>query len=131
MLQRVDDEGLQIDENGKKLEAGASNPPEAKKFRALRSVPILGTPDLQSSQFGAMLSPKEEFSADAVCIVASDGRTYVRLQDGRGWVSERLKADFNRFAVEPVGHPHAVDIDLPRARRSSVVRHSAAEAQEV
>jgi len=85
VLQRVDDEGSLLDEHGKPLQAGdSSNPLEAKKFRVVggRSLPILGTPDLQSSQMGAMLQAKEDFSADAVCVAASDGRTYVRLQDG-------------------------------------------------
>jgi len=132
MLQRVNEEGAPVDERGKPLEAKPSDPPEAKKFRVVsgRSQPILGTPDLQSTQHGAMLQAKEEFAADAVCVMASDGRAYLRLQDGRGWVSERLKADFNRYAIEPAGHPHAVDLDLPRARRSSVMRQTTVEAQD-
>lgn len=49
----------------------------------------------------ASLRLREEFVADAVCLDAAEGRTYLRLQDKRGWVSERLRHDFGRFCVEP------------------------------
>merc|ERR1719487_2188396 len=32
-----------------------------------------------------------------------EGRTYLRLKDGRGWVCERSRNDFIRYVVEPVG----------------------------
>merc|ERR1712176_1746508 len=39
---------------------------------------------------------------DAARVVPEDGRVYLRLQDGRGWVCERSRNNFSWYAVEPM-----------------------------
>lgn len=76
---------------------------ESQRFRALgsgRLCPLLANPNLDDA-LGASLQAKEEFVANGIFLNAADGRTYLHLEDGRGWVSERSKTDFGRFAVEP------------------------------
>eukprot|EP00927_Polykrikos_kofoidii_P024637 TRINITY_DN22368_c0_g1_i1.p1 TRINITY_DN22368_c0_g1~~TRINITY_DN22368_c0_g1_i1.p1 ORF type:complete len:645 (-),score=111.98 TRINITY_DN22368_c0_g1_i1:183-2021(-) len=49
----------------------------------------------------AVLPPKEEFIANGAYLNAAEGRVYLRLADGRGWVCERLRADFTKCGVLP------------------------------
>jgi len=75
---------------------------EPQRFRSLARSAILGEPSLTGQQMaGACLVAKEEFVADGVFLQPAEGRAYLHLQDGRGWVCERSKTDFNRFVVEP------------------------------
>jgi len=110
LLVRVDAEGNRVNAEGQPLasnDAAAARPMETWTFRVLkgRSLIILDYPSLVdgSSTPGFQIRPGETFGADAVHIDPNHGRAYLRIADGRGWVCERTRADFNRFAVEPLG----------------------------
>jgi hypothetical protein len=65
---------------------------------------ILSKPTAQFAQMsicGASLNKGEKFTANAVHVNAAEGRAYLRLLDGRGWVSERLRTNFAKFVVKP------------------------------
>jgi len=88
------------------------------RFQVLsgRGPAILSQPSLLDAMPGAVLSTGGEFTADGVHVDAKDGRAYLHLQDGRGWVCERLRTDFRRFAVEPL---HELDEDSNATRRKA------------
>lgn len=73
----------------------------ARRFRTTIQVQILPSPD--STGAAAKLNAKEEFLADGAYVKAADGRAYLHLKDGKGWICERAKADFSKLAVEPCG----------------------------
>jgi len=84
--------------------AGAAAVREVR-FRALTGrCQILSAPTFEAgtSTSGTSLQVREVFAADGVFVQPADGRAYLRLRDGRGWVSERSRADFTRPAVEPL-----------------------------
>jgi len=63
---------------------------------------ILSAPDVQgASAINASVDAREEFFADGAFAKPDDGRVYLHLQDGRGWICERHRHDFSRFVVEP------------------------------
>jgi len=67
-------------------------------------VPVLGAPsaaELMATGHKVVLQMKQEFWADAVVFKPGEGRAYVRLRNGRGWVSERSRTDLRRFAILP------------------------------
>jgi len=72
---------------------------------------------------GSALKPRDEFVVDAVHIEPKDGRTFLRMMDARGWVCERSRADFSRFAVEPL---HEEDGDPKTSCRSVSHEHGKA-----
>lgn len=76
--------------------------PNARRFRTTIQVQILPTPDSTGAN-AAKLNAKEEFLADGAYVKAADGRAYLHLKDGKGWICERAKADFSKLAVEPCG----------------------------
>eukprot|EP00933_Yihiella_yeosuensis_P012922 TRINITY_DN12234_c0_g1_i1.p1 TRINITY_DN12234_c0_g1~~TRINITY_DN12234_c0_g1_i1.p1 ORF type:complete len:611 (+),score=161.97 TRINITY_DN12234_c0_g1_i1:57-1889(+) len=95
------------------LAAGASGG-DPKRFRATIASNILSRPDIAGnySTVGARINGKEEFLADGVFVRPADGRAYLHLQDGRGWVCERSKSDFTRLAVEPADRTESIDDDM-------------------
>lgn len=92
-----------LDEQGKP--AGAATTPASPPglFRvATGRCQLLTAPDLAKGIALGALPPHEVFEADGVHLRADDGRAYLRIKGGRGWVSERMRNDFGRLAVEPV-----------------------------
>lgn len=83
---------------------GASDVAEPRKpltFRATFRCQVLHSPALAGAAVaGGLLKVREEFAADAVCYNVAEGRAYLRIH-GRGWVCERRRHDFQRFAAEP------------------------------
>jgi len=95
-----------VDEAGKPTGAEATLGGEPRRFRATAMVPILAKPDFAGEKTlvgGARLSQKQEFVADGAFLRAADGRAWLHLKDGTGWVCERNKTDFSRMVVEPCG----------------------------
>lgn len=120
MLQKVSEDWKpQVAPKGTQADAilEAGNGTEPIRFRAASSVAILTRPDIagRTESTGSRINAKEEFLADGVYFRHSDGRAYLHLKDGRGWVSERNKTDFMRFAVEPVGPTDFADDDFQEA----------------
>lgn len=73
---------------------------EPQRFRAMSKCAILKVPGAVTAA-AAQINAKDEFVADSCCQVLSEGRVYLHLQDGRGWICERLRNDISRFGVEP------------------------------
>jgi len=73
-----------------------------RRFCATMAVQKLATPD-STGAHGSKLNAKEEFLADGVFLRPSDGRAYLHLKDGSGWICERARSDFSKLAVEPCG----------------------------
>jgi len=95
-----------VDEAGKPTGAEATLGGEPRRFRATGMVPILPKPDFAGEKMsvaGARFSQKQEFVADGAFLRAADGRAWLHLKDGTGWVCERHKTDFSRMVVEPCG----------------------------
>mmetsp|Transcript_143953 Transcript_143953/g.254393 ORF Transcript_143953/g.254393 Transcript_143953/m.254393 type:complete len:667 (-) Transcript_143953:174-2174(-) len=96
--------------NGDAAPASAGAPPAAapgvdvRRFRAVGArVPVTSTPSQANGAMSVyMLQSREVFEADGVFNDPTDGRAYLRLTRGRGWVCERSRADFGRFLVEPL-----------------------------
>jgi hypothetical protein len=65
---------------------------------------------------GVALAAREEFIADAVHIDHKDGRAYLHLQDCRGWVCERSRTDFSKFAVEPLNEEDGASKTSPKKK---------------
>eukprot|EP00440_Ansanella_granifera_P017678 gb/GFBE01019203.1/.p1 GENE.gb/GFBE01019203.1/~~gb/GFBE01019203.1/.p1 ORF type:complete len:579 (+),score=135.15 gb/GFBE01019203.1/:1-1737(+) len=101
-------------EEGKPLmqQSSSVGPPEVRRFRTTIGTPILQKPDLAGLAPEGRLSAREEFIADGAFLRQSDGRAYLHLKDGRGWVCERAKGDFSRLAVEPCGPTDDVADDV-------------------
>jgi len=79
-------------------DSGARNP---TMFRTLLRTPILDSPSfLGGTVAGASVCSKEEFMVSGAYVHPSDGRAYLRLQDGRGWVCERVRYEFSRHTVQ-------------------------------
>jgi hypothetical protein len=106
VLQRVNAEGRRLDSEGKEIIGGRVVVEESRTFRAvgMRAQPIFTQPH-SSAVTSGQIQGREEFVADAVCLVAEDGRAYLRLKDINGWVCERTRNDFCRYAVEPADLP--------------------------
>jgi|Transcript_12584 hypothetical protein len=102
VLQRVNPEGARLDSDGNIIDGGRCVTQESRKFRTIgvRSQPIFSQPHSSALTSGT-LGGREEFTANAVCLVAEDGRAYLRLHDLRGWVCERSRNDFSKYAIEP------------------------------
>lgn len=115
VLQRVDQEGRRLDSEGNEIIGGRVVTQEIRSFRAvgMRSLPVFVQPSSAAAKSGN-IQGREEFVANAVCLVAEDGRAYLRLQDGTGWVCERSQNDFSRYAIEPADHPSS----NPRKRQA-------------
>lgn len=99
VLRRVDERGRPV-----QLAGGAAAPSklEPRQFRALGAVHVLGQANVAAAPSGGARIPSgEHFWADGALMNPQDGRVYLRLKDGRGWVSERARTDFTKFAVEP------------------------------
>jgi len=79
--------------------------PKSFSCVSARGSQILSAPSLENgtSTAGALMRTREEFVADKVHVSQADGRTYLRLQDGRGWVSERHRQDFSKVVIMPAG----------------------------
>mmetsp|Transcript_60693 Transcript_60693/g.141938 ORF Transcript_60693/g.141938 Transcript_60693/m.141938 type:complete len:576 (+) Transcript_60693:36-1763(+) len=93
LLPNVTQDGYQVsNHSGSKL----------RRFRTTVMVPILQSPDGNAASV-AKVQAKEEFLADGAYLRAEDGRAYLHLKDGRGWICERARADFSKLAVEPCG----------------------------
>mmetsp|Transcript_97848 Transcript_97848/g.276805 ORF Transcript_97848/g.276805 Transcript_97848/m.276805 type:complete len:580 (-) Transcript_97848:184-1923(-) len=85
-------------------EVSDASRPEPVQFQALSSrcqIHSVPTMSGQSTCLGASMRAKEDFLADGVYVNLQEGRAYLRLCDGRGWVAERLRSDFARYAVIP------------------------------
>ncbi|CAJ1377220.1 unnamed protein product [Effrenium voratum] len=76
---------------------------EARRFRTTLVAQILPHPDYTGAVVGGKLNAKEEFLADGAFLRPVDGRAYLHLKDGRGWICERAKMDFSKLAVTPCG----------------------------
>eukprot|EP00927_Polykrikos_kofoidii_P054531 TRINITY_DN48941_c0_g1_i1.p1 TRINITY_DN48941_c0_g1~~TRINITY_DN48941_c0_g1_i1.p1 ORF type:complete len:627 (+),score=134.65 TRINITY_DN48941_c0_g1_i1:255-1883(+) len=76
-----------------------------RKFRVVAGrCPVISTPnaaELMSNGPKVMLNMKQEFWADGVAVIAAEGRSYLHLRNGRGWVCERSRTDLRRLAVCP------------------------------
>eukprot|EP00929_Paragymnodinium_shiwhaense_P045541 TRINITY_DN2325_c0_g2_i6.p1 TRINITY_DN2325_c0_g2~~TRINITY_DN2325_c0_g2_i6.p1 ORF type:complete len:545 (+),score=161.88 TRINITY_DN2325_c0_g2_i6:214-1848(+) len=76
-----------------------------RKFKVVAGrCPVLPHPS--ASQLFAtgpkvMLKMKQEFWADAAVRVPAEGRVYLRLRNGKGWVCERSRTDIRRMAIVP------------------------------
>lgn len=75
---------------------------KVRRFRTTVITPILQTADCSAANV-AKLQPKEEFLSDGAFLRAADGRAYLHLKDGKGWICERTKSDFSKLAIEPCG----------------------------
>lgn len=64
-----------------------------------RRLGILSTPDIDTEPVNH-IQPGTEFSITRVAVV--DGRRYLQLADGRGWVPECSRKDSSRIVVEPL-----------------------------
>jgi len=73
-----------------------------RRFRTTVITPILQAADCSAANV-AKLQPKEEFLSDGAFLRAADGRAYLHLKDGKGWICERTKSDFSKLAIEPCG----------------------------
>eukprot|EP00746_Dinoflagellata_sp_MGD_P155836 gnl/MRDRNA2_/MRDRNA2_85576_c2_seq4.p1 gnl/MRDRNA2_/MRDRNA2_85576_c2~~gnl/MRDRNA2_/MRDRNA2_85576_c2_seq4.p1 ORF type:complete len:161 (+),score=39.06 gnl/MRDRNA2_/MRDRNA2_85576_c2_seq4:112-594(+) len=71
------------------------------RIKAKKQVGILESPNVKANVVGH-LQPKEEFFTCGKIASRSDGREYVRLADGKGWVSNRSRRKFTRFVIEKV-----------------------------
>lgn len=68
---------------------------------------IRKVPDAENSPSNGHLAPGEFFNVTETCL-GKDGRTYLRLADGRGWAYDRSAKDINKvvarqIAVQPLG----------------------------
>lgn len=91
-------------------------------FRALggRCI-LLPEPNNNSARLSAgTLQNKEEFVACGVYMNAAEGRAYLRLADGRGWVCERLLAQFTTFAAQP--SDLTLDLDVDHSQEAAPAR---------
>eukprot|EP00928_Gymnodinium_smaydae_P049493 TRINITY_DN33227_c0_g1_i1.p1 TRINITY_DN33227_c0_g1~~TRINITY_DN33227_c0_g1_i1.p1 ORF type:complete len:324 (+),score=67.34 TRINITY_DN33227_c0_g1_i1:36-974(+) len=82
----------------------------ARRFQALSACPLLqGDPSAPGglTTTASRLAAREEFLADAAVLRPAEGRAYLRLQDGRGWVCERSRSDFGSLVVEPLPETEA------------------------
>jgi len=84
-------------------EGKVTSPGEARRFRTTLVAQILPHPDYTGAVVGGKLNAKEEFLADGAFLRPVDGRAYLHLKDGRGWICERAKMDFSKLAVTPCG----------------------------
>lgn len=81
--------------------SGDSGARKPTMFRTLLRTPILDSPSfLGGTVAGASVCSKEEFMVSGAYVHPSDGRAYLRLQDGRGWVCERVRYEFSRHTVQ-------------------------------
>eukprot|EP00931_Biecheleriopsis_adriatica_P069790 TRINITY_DN435_c0_g2_i1.p1 TRINITY_DN435_c0_g2~~TRINITY_DN435_c0_g2_i1.p1 ORF type:complete len:2117 (-),score=606.84 TRINITY_DN435_c0_g2_i1:43-6393(-) len=71
---------------------------------AIRDTPNVGKEDPESEgvylKTGMLFKVSEKIQGD-------DGRTYLRLADGRGWLYDRSAKDFDKVVVREVGAPSA------------------------
>lgn len=91
-------------EDGKAV--AAETPLVPHTFLATCHVSIISRPNITGtavSNAGARIDGKKEFLADGVFVRPADGRAYLHLHDGKGWVCERARTDFSRFVVQPHG----------------------------
>lgn len=123
VLSRVNPDGQHIGLDGQIIPAGAAAMKEPRTFRIIgRAQSILSQPSTSAPAAGGTLQANDEFQADAYCAVLAEGRAYLRLRDGRGWVCERLRHDISRYAVEGVDFPthqehHDRRMAVARARK--------------
>lgn len=77
-----------------------------RRFKVLVGrFPVLNKPcadQLMSPGQARVLQHNQVFKADGVVYVAAEGRAYVRLKGGHGWVSERSRNDIRRLAITTV-----------------------------
>lgn len=150
LLPRVDEEGKAILAADPSAGAPDLVAKEPVKFQAGSSrSQILSHPHCRggNTMHGAMLTAGEAFMANAVHFNAPEGRAYLRLGDGRGWVGERAKHQFSKFAVDPVdraalgiefegtfdgeGQTHAASVSSSMLERARARLGGAGAAREV
>eukprot|EP00928_Gymnodinium_smaydae_P028666 TRINITY_DN21809_c0_g3_i1.p1 TRINITY_DN21809_c0_g3~~TRINITY_DN21809_c0_g3_i1.p1 ORF type:complete len:542 (-),score=138.83 TRINITY_DN21809_c0_g3_i1:13-1596(-) len=102
------EDGDPADAAAPKASASSGSPAKAKRARMFRVVagrcPVLRFPrgaELMATGHKVFLKMKQTFWADAVVYAPSEGRSYLRLNNGSGWVSERSRSDLSRCAVVP------------------------------
>lgn len=102
-------------------DAGTAPAMQSWRFHVLstRALPITSQPSLTegTSMRGVALAAREEFIADAVHVDHKDGRAYLHLQDCRGWVCERSRTDFSKFAVEPLNEEDGASKTSPKKEK--------------
>lgn len=85
--------------------AAAASAKRVRRFKVVAGVcPVLrypGARELMATGHQVLLKMKDEFWADAAVFVPGEGRTYLRLTRGQGWVCERSRRDLRRCAVVP------------------------------
>lgn len=76
-----------------------------RRFRVIGArCPVLGNPSAAQLQGGVVLRTlkhKQEFISDAALHLPAEGRVYLRLKNGRGWVCEQSKSDVHRVVLAP------------------------------
>lgn len=127
---------------GDVAQTSASAPPastsavDVRRFRVVGPrVPVTTTPNQASGPSSAitMLQNREVFEADGVFINPADGRAYLRLTRGRGWVCERSRLDFSRFIVEPLvaGSYSGGEVEAFEDEKPSMLRQRSATGKKV
>merc|ERR1719362_1867221 len=102
----IEEEPMAEDDDECGDETGLSRPKKAvRKFKVVVGrCPILKAPSAAElmGHCQDFLQAKEEFNADAVILMKSEQRTYLRLTRGKGWVCERSRNDIRKLTVVPV-----------------------------
>eukprot|EP00929_Paragymnodinium_shiwhaense_P119993 TRINITY_DN91905_c0_g1_i1.p1 TRINITY_DN91905_c0_g1~~TRINITY_DN91905_c0_g1_i1.p1 ORF type:complete len:618 (+),score=146.40 TRINITY_DN91905_c0_g1_i1:97-1950(+) len=101
LLAAVDEYGIRSD--------GGSGAALPAWFKATSRGHILSSPSVASASTAAAvtLASGDEFVAEGVYMNPSDGRAYLRLQNGRGWISERMRTNFFKSQVQAIMGPTA------------------------
>lgn len=102
-----DEEDLEEAEAEHGAEGGPHVPgSRGRRFKVvLGRIPVLSAPsfdELMATGHAWSLHHREEFIADGAVHHAAEGRVYLRLRNGRGWVCEQARNDLRRAAIVPV-----------------------------
>jgi len=104
--ENVGEEGQGQEETGGSAASTAAYAASVKRPRMFKVVagrcPVLSAPnarELMGSGNKVWLKMNDQFWADAAVFVPSEGRAYVRVRSGNGWIAERSRTDLRRHAL--------------------------------